>query len=650
MTSSRRTLLCLALALLAVLAVAPALLARLEEVGWAARRFPGASRFTAGVAFVGGVGAAWLAGQRRLSRIEERVRERTRLVRAQNEALVELARRAGARGEDLQDSLREITETAARVMAVARTSVWVIDDERTRMWCVDEFDATAGRHTCGAELARADYPRYFRALEEDRAICGGDAYADERMAEFVPRYLPAFGIRAMLDAPVRVRGRAVGVVCHEHVGGPRAWTAEEEHFADCLANLVATTMESWERQRAEAALRVSEERNRLVARATNDVVWDWVLGGKTLYWSDALLTVFGHDPGNIEASMDWWESHVHPDDRERVVSGINTATATGAEHWTAEYRFRRADGTYATVLDRGWVARDPDGRAVRMIGSMLDLSDRLRGEELERERAALKRAVASMDHVLGVVGHELRTPLAGLRAMSEFLLTDGARGAAEFDTFLRGIHDEVVRMSGTVHNLLEAARLNSGKARWNWAEFAVADVCVEAVESLRPVVDPARVALTLVVEPPGLTMRGDADAVRRLVMNLLSNAHKHTAAGSIAVTAGSATMGPDGVPAVCVEVRDTGCGIAPDVRARLGEAFALNSGVVGKAYVTGTGLGVAICKGIVLAHGGEMDIESAPGRGTLVRATLRADLPEPEPAAGRPGGAEREAVTEGMAA
>jgi signal transduction histidine kinase len=184
-------------------------------------------------------------------------------------------------------------------------------------------------------------------------------------------------------------------------------------------------------------------------------------------------------------------------------------------------------------------------------------------------------------------------------------------------------------MSGTVHNLLEAARLNSGKARWNWSTFALAEVCAEAVEIVLRVVDANRVALSLSVEPADLAMRGDADAVRRLVMNLLSNAHKHTSAGSIVVWVRAATVGAEAAPAICVEVRDTGCGIAPEVRARLGEAFALNSGVVGKAYVTGTGLGVAICKGIVLAHGGAIDVESELGRGTAVRVTLRADLPGP---------------------
>jgi signal transduction histidine kinase len=265
-------------------------------------------------------------------------------------------------------------------------------------------------------------------------------------------------------------------------------------------------------------------------------------------------------------------------------------------------------------------------------------------EALERERAALRNAVGAMDHVLGVVGHELRTPLAGLRAMSEFLLTDGARQTAEFDTFLRGIHEEAVRMADTVNNILEAARLNSGRARWNWADVDVTEVCARAMESVGPVVDTTAVALTLRVEPPGLRMRGDADAIRRLVMNLLSNAQKHTARGSIAVTvhehrdgAAPNTAGPRRVR---IEVRDTGTGIPEEIRTRLGEAFALNSGVVGGSYVSGSGLGLAICKGIVAAHGGEITFTSVEGRGTTVRATLAADLAAPaEPAVGVVGAA-----------
>jgi signal transduction histidine kinase len=115
-------------------------------------------------------------------------------------------------------------------------------------------------------------------------------------------------------------------------------------------------------------------------------------------------------------------------------------------------------------------------------------------------------------------------------------------------------------------------------------------------------------------------------------MNLLSNAQKHTARGSIDVVVqelgGPATPDP-AHRRVRIEVRDTGAGIPEEIRSRLGEAFALNSGVVGGSYVSGSGLGLAICKGIVAAHGGEITFTSVEGQGTTVRATLAADLAAP---------------------
>jgi PAS domain S-box-containing protein len=285
------------------------------------------------------------------------------------------------------------------------------------------------------------------------------------------------------------------------------------------------------------------------------------------------------------------------------------------------------------------VTRFAGGDPVRVVIAHEDITARRQAEALERERAALRQAVGAMDHVLGVVGHELRTPLAGLRAMSEFLLTDGARQSSEFETFLRGINEEVVRMANTVNNILEAARLNSGRAKWNWSDVDVTEVCATAMDSVGPVIDAAAVRLTLRVEPPGVRMRGDADAIRRLVMNLLSNAQKHTARGSIDIIVRELRDAAAPAPAhrrLHIEVRDTGAGIPQEIRVRLGEAFALNSGVVGASYVSGSGLGLAICKGIVAAHGGEITFTSVEGRGTTVRVTLAADLSAPA----EPGGVE----------
>ncbi|MEE9129323.1 MAG: CHASE domain-containing protein [Phycisphaerales bacterium] len=252
--------------------------------------------------------------------------------------------------------------------------------------------------------------------------------------------------------------------------------------------------------------------------------------------------------------------------------------------------------------------------------------ERLRLIQVEHERNRLKEAVAAQEQLLGVVGHELRTPLAALRVISEHLLTEDARQTDEWDFFLRSINDETIRMANMVDNLLEAAQLNSGTVRWNWGTVRLEIVCHTAIDEIRPLVDAAKIHLECCVEPANLAMSGDADAIRRLVLNLVNNSHKHTAEGSIRVMVRRLDE-PQG-PRIEITVQDTGEGIAPHLADRLGTAFALNAGIAGASYTKGTGLGLAICKGIVAAHGGTLSIQSAQGKGTTITVRLRTDLGE----------------------
>jgi hypothetical protein len=269
----------------------------------------------------------------------------------------------------------------------------------------------------------------------------------------------------------------------------------------------------------------------------------------------------------------------------------------------------------------------------RLVVKHSDITSRKRAAALERERSALHDAVRAMDQVLSVVGHELRTPLAGLRILSEFLLTDGAASSEQGTAFLKSIHAEVVRMGDTVNNLLEAARLDSGRARWNWGEYDPESVVRQAVEGVRALADAAGTALDFESHLDGVQALGDGDAVRRLVLNFLSNAIKHTERGGIRVTLRREQDGTAGTAAgrewLRIEVADTGCGIPPHILERLGEAFALNSGVVGAKHIGGTGLGLSICRGIIEAHGGTIQVQSVVGVGTTVSARLRFDLAAP---------------------
>jgi len=174
-------------------------------------------------------------------------------------------------------------------------------------------------------------------------------------------------------------------------GGADAYLA---HPVDA-AELTATVRALLRIRRTELALRTSEERYRLVARATNDVIRDWDLTSGEIQWNDAARVVLRFDREAIRSDPQWWYDHVHPDDRERVVAGLRAVTQGHGEHWVDEYRFRRGDGTYATVLDRGFVAHDERGRPVRIVCSMVDVTDRKSAEEAQHFLADASSALAS---------------------------------------------------------------------------------------------------------------------------------------------------------------------------------------------------------------------------------------------------------------
>lgn len=148
-----------------------------------------------------------------------------------------------------------------------------------------------------------------------------------------------------------------------------------------------------EEKAQEQALRETEERYRLAAKATNDAIWDWRLEDGHVIWNEALEGRFGH--AQRESSAEWWLEHIHPSDRPRIDASIHAVIDNGDSAWSDEYRFLRSDGSYADVFDRGTVLRDDDGRPVRMIGAMLDLSERKAIEgRLQQLNQDLERRVA----------------------------------------------------------------------------------------------------------------------------------------------------------------------------------------------------------------------------------------------------------------
>jgi PAS domain S-box-containing protein len=147
---------------------------------------------------------------------------------------------------------------------------------------------------------------------------------------------------------------------------------------------VAVCRDISNQRRAEATARDAEERLAMVHRAASSVIWEWDVFSGALRLSAAMEDVFGYSEDQIEPTMEWWRSRIHADDFMRVTESMNQFLAEGRRFWTEEYRFRTADHGYATVFDRAYVAHDQGGVPIRVVGTLVDLTERRRVHEEQR--------------------------------------------------------------------------------------------------------------------------------------------------------------------------------------------------------------------------------------------------------------------------
>lgn len=180
------------------------------------------------------------------------------------------------------------------------------------------------------------------------------------------------------STPIRSpHGAVIGTVAL-YYREPHTPTSDEEELIAVAAHLAGIAIE---RRRAEDELRQGEERLRLVGKATDDTVWDWHFGTGKVWWGDGARTLMGKAPADLEPGVESWTSRIHTDDHDRVVAGIHAVIDGGGRSWSDEYRFLRGDGSYADILDRGYVIRDELDRPVRMVGSMMDVTERTRAHQ-----------------------------------------------------------------------------------------------------------------------------------------------------------------------------------------------------------------------------------------------------------------------------
>ncbi|WP_437992721.1 ATP-binding protein [Sorangium sp. So ce145] len=363
---------------------------------------------------------------------------------------------------------------------------------------------------------------------------------------------------------------------------------------------------------AEDALRTSEERMRLVVRATSDAFWDWDLSSGRVTGSERMRSFYGTGGADIEEDAAWWFERVHPEDRDRVMNGLRRAMEGDEGTFELWYRCLLADGSYADVHDRGIVLRDATGRAYRMLGAVSDVTERRQMET----RLQLADRMASLGTLAAGVAHEINNPLAYMVANVDFARKElRAKGAgARLDALLSAL-DEAAEGGSRVRHIVGGLKTFS---RADDGELGPVDVDPVIQLVLRMAQQQIQSKARLVLElRPVPAVRANEAQLGQVILNLLVNAAQALPEGKVSENEIRISTAPAPPGRVCIEVCDTGPGIAPDLQSRIFDPFFTT-----KPIGEGTGLGLAICHGIVTSFRGEIGVESEVGKGACFRVLL----------------------------
>lgn len=383
------------------------------------------------------------------------------------------------------------------------------------------------------------------------------------------------------------------------------------------------------RKEAERKLSTSEERFRLVARATLDAVWEIDIPNNEVWWNETYDLVFGPRPRETAGSWDWWLERIDEEEREHIRESLEVVLADSeAVNWAIEYHFTTDAGNRLFVQDRAHILRDDDGKALRIIGSMRDQTA-LEEAMLERERIEKKILEAQKLESLGVlaggIAHDFNNLLTAMLGNVSLV-----KAEIPVDSDHASVLGDVETAAFRAADLCKQMLAYAGKGRYVLKKLDLGEVIRDMTNLLRISISKNAHLQFQLAEglPPTLA---DPTQINQVVMNLVVNASEAIGEneGVISLATGTVDADEDYLAGtfmapelsagryVFMEIGDTGCGMDEETKERIFDPFY-------STKFTGRGLGLAAVQGIVSGHKGAMKVYSEVGAGTTFKILLPA--------------------------
>jgi len=380
---------------------------------------------------------------------------------------------------------------------------------------------------------------------------------------------------------------------------------------------------------SQAELAESQLRFDLAMRGSSDGLWDRNLLTNEVYLSPRWKEMIGYRDDELENELGAWDRLVHPDDLDKTKNAINNYISGESDSYRVEFRMKHKDGHWVHVLDRGYLVRDENGRAVRMAGTHVDLTERIQNEdkirrlnseledrvhqrtiELLDAKNEAERANSAKSEFLSRMSHELRTPMNAILGFAQLLEVSG-------DSPLTGEQKEsVTEILNAGHHLLELinevldlSRIEAGKMVVNMEPVCVQEILRECMSLIVTLAADRGVTVELKEAERENYVLADRTRIKQVLLNLLSNAVKYNSQDGKVVIRIS-----DSGDMWRISIIDTGPGLNEEQKNRLFVPFDRLG--ADKTKIEGTGIGLALSKKLVACMDGIIDVESSEGSGS----------------------------------
>ncbi len=434
------------------------------------------------------------------------------------------------------------------------------------------------------------------AIYRKQRVITHDVYQDPLWADLL-QVADRYNIRSCWSFPILNSQQEVLATIAAYHRHPKTPGGQELDILERVGNLLRIIIEN---KNAESRIRASHERYLLVTRVTNDVVWDWdIMNGNTMHWGDGFYTLFGYRPAYVRKTSGFWESCLHPGDRERVVKKLEQFINNNRSRvWEEEYRFKKSNGEYALVHDRGFLIFDQEGKINRMIGSMQDITEKrelekeLLKQELEKQKMVAQAVVSAQEKERADIGKDLHDNVNQILTTAKLYLEMARQEDTEAAALIERCSENIVEAINEIRNISRSL-----------VPASIGDLGL--VVSIQDLVENINATRQMKIE---FHYQGDIDATLdekkklmlfRIIQEQVNNVLKHAGVANANITL---TVNPMSVD---LTIKDSGRG------------FELEK------ITTKKGVGLSNIASRVQLFNGTINIITAPGKG----CTLKINVP-----------------------